>query len=214
VENPKIAHLRKDYTLNGLQKEDVSKNPINQFRKWFEESLSAEVIEPNAMFLSTISQDGYPQGRIVLLKDVDDNGFTFYTNYNSHKGADLAIHPLAALTFWWAELERQVRILGKVEKVSESESDAYFSVRPRGSQLGAWVSSQSEVIENREVLTDKLDKFEAQFANQPVPRPPHWGGYRVIPHEIEFWQGRPSRLHDRIRYQYQNNEWKIERLSP
>jgi pyridoxamine 5'-phosphate oxidase len=214
VKNSKIAHLRKDYTLNGLDLQDILQSPIEQFKKWFGESLSAEVIEPNAMFLSTVSPEGYPQGRIVLLKDVDDSGFTFYTNYNSHKGADLAAHPVAALTFWWAELERQVRIIGKVEKVSEAESDAYFSIRPRGSQLGAWVSSQSNVIENREVLTDKLAKFEKQFDNQPVPRPPHWGGYRVIPHEIEFWQGRPSRLHDRIRYQYQTDEWKIERLSP
>jgi pyridoxamine 5'-phosphate oxidase len=214
VENSKIAHLRKDYTLNGLDQQDILQSPIKQFKKWFGESLSAQVIEPNAMFLSTISQEGYPQGRIVLLKELDDHGFTFYTNYNSHKGADLSVHPLAALTFWWAELERQVRIVGKVEKVSEAESDAYFSIRPRGSQLGAWVSSQSNVIENREVLTDKLAKFEKQFGDQLVPRPPHWGGYRVIPQEIEFWQGRPSRLHDRIRYQYQNNEWKIERLSP
>jgi len=214
VESSKIAHLRKDYTLNGLDQQDILNNPIDQFRKWFDESLSAEVIEPNGMFLSTISPEGYPQGRIVLLKEVDDNGFTFYTNYNSQKGNDLAVCPFASLTFWWAELERQVRIVGRVEKVSEQESDAYFSIRPRGSQLGAWVSTQSKVIENREVLTDKLAKFEGQFANQPIPRPPHWGGYRVIPREIEFWQGRPSRLHDRIRYQNQNNEWKIERLSP
>jgi pyridoxamine 5'-phosphate oxidase len=214
MEKSKIAHLRKDYTLNGLRKQDVLKNPVDQFKRWFSEAIATEVIEPNAMFLSTISTDGFPKGRIVLLKDVDDNGFTFFTNYNSHKGSDLASHPLAALTFWWAELERQVRIVGKVEKVSEAESEAYFAIRPRGSQLGAWVSEQGDVIENRDVLTDKLTQFENQFANQPVPRPPHWGGYRVIPHEIEFWQGRPSRLHDRIRYQYQNNEWKIERLSP
>ena len=214
MESSKIAHLRKDYTLNGLDQQDILQSPIDQFKKWFDESLSAEVIEPNGMFLSTISPEGYPQGRIVLLKEVDDHGFTFYTNYNSQKGNDLAAHPLASLTFWWAELERQVRIVGKVEKVSEAESDAYFSIRPRGSQLGAWVSTQSEVIENREVLTNKLVRFEKQFVDQPVPRPPHWGGYRVIPHEIEFWQGRSSRLHDRIRYQYQTNEWKIERLSP
>ncbi len=214
MEKSKIAHLRKDYTLNGLRKQDVLKNPVDQFKRWFSEAVAAEVIEPNAMFLSTISTDGFPKGRIVLLKDVDDNGFTFFTNYNSHKGSDLASHPLAALTFWWAELERQVRIVGKVEKVSEAESEAYFSIRPRGSQLGAWVSEQGDIIENRDVLTDKLTQFENQFANQPVPRPPHWGGYRVIPHEIEFWQGRPSRLHDRIRYQYRDDEWKIERLSP
>jgi pyridoxamine 5'-phosphate oxidase len=214
VENSKIAHLRKDYTLNGLGEQDILNNPTDQFRKWFEEALSAKVTEPNGMFLSTISPEDYPQGRIVLLKDVDEKGFTFYTNYKSQKGTDLSAHPLAALTFWWAELERQVRIVGNVEKVSEAESDAYFAIRPRGSQLGAWVSSQSEVIASREVLSDKLATFEKQFADQPVPRPPHWGGYRVIPHEIEFWQGRPSRLHDRIRYQYINNAWKIERLSP
>jgi pyridoxamine 5'-phosphate oxidase len=214
MESSKIAHLRKDYTLNGLRKVDVLENPIDQFKKWFEEAVSAEVLEPNAMVLSTVSQDGYPKGSIVLLKDVDENGFTFYTNYESHKGADLAHHPVASLTFWWGELERQVRIVGKVEKVSEAESEAYFAIRPRGSQLGAWVSAQSTVIENRDVLSQKLADFEQRFANQSVPRPPHWGGYRVLPREIEFWQGRPSRLHDRILFQYIDNEWKIERISP
>ncbi len=210
----KLADLRKDYTLNGLSKQDVLVNPLNQFEKWFEEAQAAGVIEPNAMVISTLGADGYPHGRVVLLKEVDAAGFLFYTNYNSHKGADLKIHPVAALTFWWAELERQVRVTGTVEKVLETESDAYFSIRPRSSQLGAWVSDQSEVIENRAFLAERLAQLEQKFHNQPVPRPPHWGGYRVIPKEIEFWQGRPSRLHDRIRYRIENEEWIIERLSP
>ncbi|WP_428660937.1 pyridoxamine 5'-phosphate oxidase [Runella sp.] len=210
----KLANLRKDYTLNGLSKQDVLENPFKQFEKWFEEAQSAEVIEPNGMVVSTLGEDGYPHGRVVLLKEVDSAGFLFYTNYNSHKGADLNIHPVASLTFWWAELERQVRIIGTVEKVTEAESDAYFSIRPRGSQLGAWVSEQSQIIENRAFLSEKLAQIEQKFAEKPVPRPPHWGGYRVIPKEIEFWQGRPSRLHDRIRYRMENDNWKIERLSP
>jgi len=214
MEDSKITHLRKEYSLNGLSEQDVLANPIDQFKKWFDEALTAEIIEPNALFLSTISNEGFPQGRIVLLKEVDANGFVFYTNYHSHKAADLAAHPLAALTFWWAELERQVRICGKVEKVSEAESDAYFAIRPRESQLGAWTSDQSEVIESRNVLSQKSEMLKIKFADQPIPRPAHWGGYRVIPHQIEFWQGRPSRLHDRIFYECKNNEWQIERLSP
>ncbi|AEI50904.1 pyridoxamine 5'-phosphate oxidase [Runella slithyformis] len=210
----KLADLRKDYTLNGLSKQDVLTNPFKQFEKWFLEAQSAEVIEPNAMVLSTLGEDGYPHGRVVLLKEVDSTGFLFYTNYNSHKGADLKIHPVASLTFWWSALERQVRVTGPVERVQDEESDAYFSIRPRGSQLGAWVSEQSEVIENRSFLTERLAHLEQRFQDQPIPRPPHWGGYRVTPIEIEFWQGRPSRLHDRIRYRLEKTEWKIERLSP
>ena len=214
MDSSSIADLRKDYTLNGLRKEDVLKNPIDQFKQWFEEALASEVLEPNGMVLSTIGKDGYPHGRVVLLKDVNSLGFSFYTNYLSHKGEELAQNPVASLTFWWPELERQVRILGKVVKVSESESDAYFCVRPRGSQIGAWVSAQSQIIANREILVEKLATLEAQFADQAVPRPAHWGGYRVLPHQIEFWQGRPSRLHDRLCYTYELNEWKLERLSP
>lgn len=214
MDSSSIAHLRKDYTLNGLRQGDVLKNPIEQFERWFEEALASEVLEPNGMVLSTIGVDGYPHGRVVLLKDVNQHGFSFYTNYSSHKGEDLSQNPVASLTFWWPELERQVRILGKVEKVSAKESDDYFAIRPRGSQIGAWVSAQSHTISNREVLVEKLATLEAQFANQVVPRPPHWGGYRVKPHQIEFWQGRPSRLHDRICYRIELNDWKIERLSP
>ena len=214
MDSSSIADLRKDYTLNGLRKEDVLKNPIDQFKQWFEEALASEVLEPNGMVLSTIGKDGYPHGRVVLLKDVNSLGFSFYTNYLSHKGEELAQNPVASLTFWWPELERQVRILGKVVKVSESESDTYFGVRPRGSQIGAWVSAQSQIIANREILVEKLATLEAKFADQAVPRPAHWGGYRVLPHQIEFWQGRPSRLHDRLCYTYELNEWKLERLSP
>lgn len=214
MDSSTIAHLRKDYTLNGLRKEDVLENPIDQFKRWFAEALASQVLEPNGMVLSTIGRDGYPHGRVVLLKDVDARGFSFYTNYLSHKGDDLAQHPVASLTFWWPELERQIRIIGKVEKVETAESDAYFAVRPRGSQIGAWVSEQSQTIADRKVLEEKWAELEAQFADQAVVRPPHWGGYRVLPHQIEFWQGRPSRLHDRLCYTYESNEWKLERLSP
>ena len=209
-----ISDLRKEYTLNGLDAADVSPDPLAQFRRWFDAALGANVPEPNAMHLSTVSADGRPDGRIVLLKDVSDDGFVFYTNYTSRKGRELIDNPFAALTFFYAELERQIRVEGRVEQVSTSESDAYFNSRPRGSQIGAWVSQQSSVIENRDVLEEYQAKVEARFADQPVPRPPHWGGFRVVPDTVEFWQGRPSRLHDRIRYRKDGHDWVIERLSP
>ncbi len=209
-----ISDLRKEYTLNGLDTADVSPEPIAQFRQWFEAALGAGVPEPNAMHVSTVGSDGRPDGRIVLLKDVSDEGFVFYTNYESRKGRDLIERPFATLTFFYPELERQVRIEGHVERVSAAESDAYFGSRPRGSQIGAWVSNQSRVIADRAVLEARQRELEAQFANQPVPRPPHWGGFRVVPDAVEFWQGRPSRLHDRIRYRKAKKNWLIERLSP
>ena len=209
-----ISELRKEYTLNGLDTADVSPDPIAQFRQWFEAALGAGVPEPNAMHVSTVGADGRPDGRIVLLKDVSDAGFVFYTNYQSRKGQDLTERPVAALTFFYPELERQIRVEGHVEKVSEAESDAYFNSRPRGSQIGAWVSNQSRVIDGRAVLETRQRELEAQFADQPVPRPPHWGGFRVVPDIVEFWQGRPSRLHDRIRYRRERENWVIERLSP
>ncbi len=210
-----IANLRKDYSLEGLSETEVNNNPFIQFKKWFEQALAAQLPEPNAMTIATATPDGKPSARMVLLKDFDHRGFVFFTNYNSRKGQELAENPQAALVFWWAELERQVRISGRVEKVSENESDRYYYSRPASSRLGAWVSNQSEVIESREVLEKSWLDFRRQYENQEIPRPPHWGGLRVIPAEIEFWQGRPSRLHDRLLYtRLDNGIWKIERLSP
>ena len=210
-----IAELRKDYTVSGLSEIEVNANPFTQFQQWFDQALAAQLLEPNAMTVATATADGKPKARMVLLKDFDERGFVFYTNYNSQKGQELAENPQASLVFWWAELERQVRISGRVEKVSEKESDKYFNSRPLSSRLGAWASNQSEVIENREVLTRQLQELQTKYHNQDIKRPPHWGGLRVIPTEIEFWQGRPSRLHDRLRYtRLDDGTWKIERLSP
>ncbi|GAB3560614.1 pyridoxamine 5'-phosphate oxidase [Spirosoma fluminis] len=209
-----ISDLRKEYTLNGLDAADVSPHPIAQFRQWFDAALQAGVPEPNAMYVSTVGVNGRPDGRIVLLKGVSEAGFVFYTNYESRKGRELTDYPFATLTFFYPELERQIRIEGTVEKVSPAESDHYFNSRPRGSQIGAWVSHQSRVIDSREVLEKRQQELEAQFADQPVPRPPYWGGFRVVPDAVEFWQGRPSRLHDRIRYRQDGENWIIERLSP
>lgn len=210
-----IADLRKDYTLEGLSETEIDLNPFIQFKKWFDQALAAQLPEPNAMTIATAMPDGKPSARMVLLKDFDERGFVFFTNYNSRKGQELAENPQAALVFWWAELERQVRISGHVEKVSENESDNYFHSRPPNSRLGAWVSNQSEVIESREVLEQRMQEFQSKYENQEIPRPSHWGGLRVIPAEIEFWQGRSSRLHDRLLYtRLDDGSWKIERLSP
>lgn len=209
-----LASLRLSYSQNELLEKNVLSNPFKQFALWFEEALDAQVLEPNAMHVSTIS-DGKPHGRIVLLKGFDENGFVFFTNYESNKGKEIEKNIFASLTFFWGDLERQVRIEGKIEKVSEQESDEYFHSRPRGSQIGAWVSNQSKVIEGRQVLEERLLTLEKEFENaEVIPRPTHWGGYRVIPDKIEFWQGRPNRLHDRILYSKNVNDWKIERLSP
>lgn len=209
-----VAALRQSYTQNELLEENVLENPIKQFGKWFKEALNAQILEPNAMTLSTVS-DGKPHGRIVLLKGFDENGFSFYTNYRSNKGNDVAETPFASLTFFWGELERQVRIEGSIEKVSGEESDEYFHSRPRGSQIGAWVSNQSSVIAGREVIEQRLAELENEFKDVGIiPRPAHWGGYCVNPERIEFWQGRPNRLHDRILFTKVGDDWKIERLSP
>ena len=209
-----IAALRENYIKGTLNIQDVSLLPIEQFQIWFDEAISSALLEPNAFVLSTVSNEGKPSARIVLLKGLD-NGFKFFTNYLSRKGTELTENPNACITFFWAELERQVRIEGLMEKVSIEESDEYFQSRPKGSQIGAWTSNQSMVIENREVLEEREKYLITKFGDNSIPRPPHWGGYRLVPTYIEFWQGRPSRLHDRIAYTLlENGEWKIERLSP
>lgn len=209
-----IADLRRDYTQATLSEHEVDPNPIQQFTSWFEQTLAAEVPEPNAMGLATVGASGRPSSRIVLLKDFDERGFTWYTNYDSRKGHDLATHPYAALTFHWVELERQVRIEGTVERVAEADSDAYFQIRPIKSRLGAIASAQSQPIESRDLLEQKFEQVEAQYGETP-PRPAHWGGYRLKPDWIEFWQGRRSRLHDRVVYTRDaSGQWSRQRLQP
>jgi pyridoxamine 5'-phosphate oxidase len=210
-----LESLRSNYALSGLHETDLLGNPFQQFQLWLEQAIAAELPEPNAMTLATLSEQGKPIARMVLLKGLDEKGFVFYTNYDSAKGKQLTETDSAALVFWWAGLERQVRVEGTVEKVSSEESDAYFQSRPKASQLGAWASPQSQVIESREVLEKRLAQFEEKYAIEKVPRPPHWGGFRVIPTAIEFWQGRPSRLHDRIRYKLdEKGDWFYQRLAP
>jgi pyridoxamine 5'-phosphate oxidase len=212
--NNSIADIRNEYTQRGIDENELDLNPFDQFNKWIAEAVAASIDEANAMTLSTRSDSGV-SARIVLLKGLDDRGFIFYTNYNSKKGQEMEANPYVSLTFFWKELERQVRVQGRIEKTAVNDSDAYFAIRPRGSQIGAWVSAQSEPIPNREFLVQKQLELEQQFEGKQVPRPAHWGGYRVIPNYIEFWQGRPSRLHDRLAYSLDDTEnWKIERLSP
>lgn len=210
---PDLAQLRIDYSLKTLDERDVDPEPLKQFGVWMVEAIHAQVPEPTAMTLATIGANGRPAGRIVLLKGVDPRGFVFFTNYQSRKGRDLAAHPVAALTFMWKELERQVRIEGQVEKVTPAESDAYFTTRPLGSRIGAWASPQSETIDNRQWLEQRWKELGEQHGEVP-PRPPHWGGYRILPDYLEFWQGRRSRLHDRIVYSLEANAWKTSRLAP
>ena len=210
-----LANLRKEYTFQGLSETEAHHNPFEQFKIWFEQAVAAELPEPNAMTIATATPDGKPSSRMVLLKDYDERGFVFYTNYESQKGRQLVENPWGALVFLWVQLERQVRIEGRVEKVSEAESDTYFHSRPIESQLGAWASHQSQAIESREVLERRFHQLKEEYQNKEIPRPPHWGGFRVIPTEIEFWQGRPSRLHDRLLYRRgDDGSWQIQRLSP
>ncbi len=210
----KLADLRKSYIKGSLSEEDVQKNPIDQFNIWFDQARHAELPEPNAMTVASVDADGKPSARIVLIKEVTNQGFVFFTNYDSRKGQALTHNPQAALLFFWPELERQIRVEGTVEKLSEEASDEYFHSRPLDSRIGAWASPQSQVISGRSVLVAKAAEYALKFALNP-PRPPHWGGFRVKPQALEFWQGRPSRLHDRIRYTQQAyGIWKIERLAP
>lgn len=210
-----VADLRKSYARAGFSEAEAAADPLVQFRTWLEEAIAAAVPEPNAMTLATATPEGRVSARLVLLKGLDERGLVFYTNYRSRKAAQLAANPYAALVFWWAELERQVRFEGRIERVAASESDAYFQSRPLGSQLGAWASPQSEAIASRAELEQRLQEVEQRYAGQPVPRPPHWGGFRLQPESIEFWQGRPNRLHDRLCYARQiDGTWQRERLAP
>jgi len=210
-----IADLRQEYSRQGLNEAEVDPDPLVLFGTWLAEAIRAQVYEPNAMTLATVSAEGRPAARMVLLKGFDATGFVFYTNYTSRKGQELAHTPWAALVFWWGELERQVRIEGPVTPVAAAESDAYFASRPRGSRLGALASPQSRIIDSRRQLEQRLAELEAEYAQRYPPRPAHWGGYRLAPFAIEFWKGRPNRLHDRLRYQRQDDgSWRIDRLAP
>lgn len=209
-----IKSSRMHYSKDELIESVISKNPFEEFGTWFQMAIDEQNLEPHAMSLATVGADGFPSTRIVLLRDYDENGFTFFTNYLSHKGNEIAQNPKVTLNFFWPQLQKQIRITGFASKVDEAVSDEYFQSRPRESQIGAWASYQSKVIENREVLEENVKKLEEDFKGKEVPRPQHWGGYLVQPILFEFWQGRPSRLHDRILYRLENKAWKIERLSP
>jgi pyridoxamine 5'-phosphate oxidase len=209
-----IAHLREEYRKARLDERDVSPDPVTQFTRWFDEAAKAEVHEPNAMSLATADADGAPNCRMVLLKSANPKGFTFFTDYRSVKGSEVGENPRVALCFWWGALERQVRIVGHAERTSTEESAAYFKERPRDSRLGAWASTQSSVIAGRAELERRHAELDAKYPGENVPLPPHWGGIRVVPTMFEFWQGRPSRLHDRLRYRREGERWVIDRLSP
>ena len=209
-----IEDLGKKYSLIELNEKTVSKDPFEQFDIWFKDTLNSRLPEPNAMIISTASRAGMPSVRTVLLKSYDNRGFVFFTNYESKKGKDLGENPKAAILFLWKEMERQIRIIGRVEKTTQKESELYFRSRPKESQLGAWASKQSTVLPDRNHLTENYKKYRKQFEGREIPLPPHWGGYRVIPTEFEFWQGRENRLHDRICYTKERNSWYISRLSP
>ena len=215
IDNKSIASIRKVYKLQSLLEKDVDANPVRQFEKWWQQAIESSLDEVNALTLSTCSPSGKPSSRIVLLKGIHEDGFVFFTNYDSRKGREMEQNPNVSLLFFWKEMERQVRVEGNAKKVSEEESDEYFNSRPRASRIGAWSSPQSQTIEDREFLQENVLKYEKKFENTEVPRPVNWGGYIVQPRLMEFWQGRPGRLHDRLRYiQDGQNSWQIERLAP
>lgn len=210
-----IARIRREYSKNALNKNTVEKNPIAQFNKWFEEALNSGIEDANAMTLATATKDGRPSARIVLIKELNSQGFVFYTNYQSRKGLEIDQNPFGCINFYWKELERQVRADGYIEKISREKSDEYFKTRPRGSQIGAWTSPQSNKIANREIMEERFRRLEEKYKDKEIPRPAQWGGYVLIPDMMEFWQGRPNRLHDRILYTIQKDgNWMIDRISP
>ena len=210
-----LADLRKDYTLAGLTEKELARDPFRQFEKWFQEAEASKLVEPNAMIVASATRDGRPSARTMLLKAVDGRGFVFYTNYESRKGRELDANPRVTLVFPWFAFERQVIVEGPVAKVPREEAEAYFHSRPLASQLGAWASAQSTIVPGRKALEEAMKAVEQKYAGQPVPLPPYWGGYRVTPETVEFWQGRRSRLHDRLRYRRgADGSWTVERLSP
>jgi pyridoxamine 5'-phosphate oxidase len=214
-EKQRIFNMRKVYQLQSLLEKDLNENPIVQFENWWQQAVESKIEEPNAMALATCDASGKPSARIVLLKEIKDNGFVFFTNYQSRKGKEIEENPFVSLLFFWKELERQVRIEGKIKKIPSAESDEYFNSRPSESRIGAWSSPQSNVINSRDTLQKNVEKYTSQFGTKNIPRPEFWGGYIVEPQRIEFWQGRPGRLHDRLQYSLtKNNEWTIKRLAP
>jgi pyridoxamine 5'-phosphate oxidase len=215
IENNSIAAIRKIYQLQSLLEKEVDANPLKQFETWWQQAIESKIEEPNAMTLATCTASGKPSARIVLLKGVTENGFIFFTNYTSRKGKEIEENPFVSLLFFWKEMERQVRIEGSIQKITAAASDDYFCTRPRASRIGAWCSPQSTVIENREFLQNNVEKYNTQFGSENIPRPDFWGGYIIQPNRIEFWQGRPGRLHDRLQYSLTENKlWNIERLAP
>lgn len=212
-ENDKLRNMRSSYERDQLIESNISKNPFDQFKLWFDLVIKSEIVEPNAMTIATSTKNGIPSVRVVLLKEYDESGFTFFTNYRSKKGKELSENPRASLLFWWREFERQVRIEGRVEKISKEESQNYFSIRPIKSRYGALASNQSEIVRDRKILENKFTDLEKKFGDNP-PMPKNWGGYKLIPSKFEFWQGRRDRLHDRICYEQVENNWSISRLSP
>ena len=213
--NQAIADIRKDYMLQALLEADVANNPFEQFGRWWNEAVTSQISEVNAMTLATATKDGIPSARIVLLKGYSDKGFVFFTNYQSAKGRELEENPKASLVFFWKELERQIRIAGDVEKITDEESDTYYNTRPIGSRIGAWASPQSQPIESREVIEERFKIYSEKFGDKLIERPPYWGGYVVKPIAVEFWQGRPSRLHDTIQYiKEADGSWRIQRVAP